>query len=392
MISPEAFGDEQGRGPIPRGQGWYRSPVLIIPLLICCWPIGLVLMWLFAPWSRRTKTMVTGAIGALLVLGLISRMINPPRPLVTATPTIGSAAVQPANAPPSSVPPQPAQITPTSPPVTTAPEPTEPPPPVPQRLVITGAGAEGVNMRAEPATTAARVKVLRDGNQVDIVGENKEADGRTWRNVKDPGDGATGWVAAEFVAAQAAEPSGDSVQAYLDWLQPKIEQAGQASIAMSGQFRDFSAKPALLLDQEWRLKTGVGLGLLKNAGEQMRSQPRDVPPAAANLDRDVRALGEDLVAASDDYIAGLDAADTQRLNRANQRLMAASEKINRVAPQIRALRSGPPSEPASAPTAAPAAKPSAPAKPAGGTIVCKDGYVWPGTTRQGACNGHGGIR
>lgn len=25
-------------------------------------------------------------------------------------------------------------------------------------------------------------------------------------------------------------------------------------------------------------------------------------------------------------------------------------------------------------------------------IVCKDGYAWPGTTRQGACRGHGGIR
>lgn len=27
-----------------------------------------------------------------------------------------------------------------------------------------------------------------------------------------------------------------------------------------------------------------------------------------------------------------------------------------------------------------------------GTIICNDGYVWPGTTRQGACHGHGGIR
>ncbi|WP_257369725.1 PASTA domain-containing protein [Paenarthrobacter sp. UW852] len=27
----------------------------------------------------------------------------------------------------------------------------------------------------------------------------------------------------------------------------------------------------------------------------------------------------------------------------------------------------------------------------GGTIICKDGYVWPSTTRQGACHGHKGI-
>ncbi|WP_407695348.1 PASTA domain-containing protein [Sinomonas albida] len=28
----------------------------------------------------------------------------------------------------------------------------------------------------------------------------------------------------------------------------------------------------------------------------------------------------------------------------------------------------------------------------GSGIICKDGYLWPGTTRQGACHGHGGIR
>lgn len=44
--------------------------------------------------------------------------------------------------------------------------------------------------------------------------------------------------------------------------------------------------------------------------------------------------------------------------------------------------------------AAPAAPPVVPAAPApgGGTIICKDGYTWPSTTRQGACSGHGGIR
>ncbi len=26
-----------------------------------------------------------------------------------------------------------------------------------------------------------------------------------------------------------------------------------------------------------------------------------------------------------------------------------------------------------------------------GVIICKDGYTWPRTTRQGACSGHGGI-
>ncbi|WP_400159347.1 PASTA domain-containing protein [Arthrobacter sp. BPSS-3] len=43
---------------------------------------------------------------------------------------------------------------------------------------------------------------------------------------------------------------------------------------------------------------------------------------------------------------------------------------------------------------APAYVPPAPvqAPPVYGGIICKDGYAWPGTTRQGACHGHGGIR
>ena len=49
----------------------------------------------------------------------------------------------------------------------------------------------------------------------------------------------------------------------------------------------------------------------------------------------------------------------------------------------------PPTAPATAPTVS-AAPPTTKA-PAAGVIICVDGYVWPGTTRQGACHGHGGI-
>lgn len=82
-----------------------------------------------------------------------------------------------------------------------------PPPSTAERVRVTGAGADGVNMRAEPSATAARVKLLRDGQQLEIAGENRDAGGRTWRNVRDPSDGATGWVAAEFVTAASAAPA-----------------------------------------------------------------------------------------------------------------------------------------------------------------------------------------
>ncbi|MDQ0770357.1 chemotaxis protein histidine kinase CheA [Pseudarthrobacter defluvii] len=47
---------------------------------------------------------------------------------------------------------------------------------------------------------------------------------------------------------------------------------------------------------------------------------------------------------------------------------------------------------AAAQAAQKAAQAPAPAPAAvGGAIICSDGYVWPGTTRQGACSRHGGI-
>lgn len=97
------------------------------------------------------------------------------------------------------------------PPPTVAPSPAAEKPaaaaPAAQRLRVTGAGAEGVNMRAEPSTTASRVKLLRDGAELELAGEDRQADGRTWRNVTDPSDGATGWIAADFVVAADSPPA-----------------------------------------------------------------------------------------------------------------------------------------------------------------------------------------
>ncbi len=44
------------------------------------------------------------------------------------------------------------------------------------------------------------------------------------------------------------------------------------------------------------------------------------------------------------------------------------------------------------PVAPPVVKaPVVEAPPVYSGIICKDGYAWPGTTRRGACHGHGGI-
>jgi hypothetical protein len=64
-------------------------------------------------------------------------------------------------------------------------------------------------MRADASVTAARIKLLKDGAQLEIIGEDRQADGRTWRNVRDPSDGAAGWIAAELVTpVDAVAPAG----------------------------------------------------------------------------------------------------------------------------------------------------------------------------------------
>jgi hypothetical protein len=67
------------------------------------------------------------------------------------------------------------------------------------RMRVVGAGAEGVNLRAEPSVSGPQLKGLFDGAELELLGEDVEADGRTWRRVRDPTDRSEGWAAAEFL-------------------------------------------------------------------------------------------------------------------------------------------------------------------------------------------------
>jgi hypothetical protein len=73
-----------------------------------------------------------------------------------------------------------------------------------ERAKVIGADGGSVNMRAEPSTTAEVVSQVAEGTTVDIVGPNRDADGRTWRNVRS-GD-KSGWIASNFLETVAAPP------------------------------------------------------------------------------------------------------------------------------------------------------------------------------------------
>lgn len=67
------------------------------------------------------------------------------------------------------------------------------------------AEGQGANLRAEPNVTATRLKTLRAGTLVLVVGPDREADGQAWRNVRDA-EGINGWVAAELLAQPGTAP------------------------------------------------------------------------------------------------------------------------------------------------------------------------------------------
>lgn len=68
------------------------------------------------------------------------------------------------------------------------------------RVRVANTGGTGVRLRVEPSTSARVASVLPEGTMLDVVGDDRQADGYTWKNVRAPGDGR-GWVASQYVTA-----------------------------------------------------------------------------------------------------------------------------------------------------------------------------------------------
>lgn len=148
--------------------------------------------------------------------------------------------------------------------------------------------------------------------------------------------------AARATATTSPKPAGPSPEAlaYLDWLQPRMQLVGESATQVGSLLGQFGERQTLLFDKEWQTKIGVQLGLMKGAGEQMRSGARHVPPEARALDDNVKSLGGDTVAAAEAYAEGLTKLDAQAFTRGQQRLTTGRATINRMMPQIDALKAG----------------------------------------------------
>jgi hypothetical protein len=152
-------------------------------------------------------TCIGALLGAVIAVGTVLTLFwrgDDLRPAVVlfATPTTGAPSPA-ALASPSATTPTPASPTSVTLDITPEPSPglqqaTQSPTPV-ERVVVKGTGDDGLNLRSEPSSAAALVKTLPDGDELEVIGEDRQVDGRTWRNVRDPSDGVSGWAAAEFL-------------------------------------------------------------------------------------------------------------------------------------------------------------------------------------------------
>lgn len=72
--------------------------------------------------------------------------------------------------------------------------------PTDQVVVVRGTGGAGARLRAQPGNAGQIVTVVPEYTPLWVIGEDRQADGLTWRHVRTR-DGTEGWVAASFLAS-----------------------------------------------------------------------------------------------------------------------------------------------------------------------------------------------
>ena len=169
------------------------------------------------PFGRRARVLPRHAlrlVGSALALGLLAAACSSggsasPNPGAPGVPGASPSAAAGASASPSRIGSAGAVVAGTaasdSTPEAAEPEPspaaapTATLPPDAIRLArVANTDGQGANLRAEPSAASRRIKVVREGTELELIGSETRAEGRTWRNVRDE-DGQTGWVLSEFL-------------------------------------------------------------------------------------------------------------------------------------------------------------------------------------------------
>lgn len=149
---PSGPGGPAGRKPA----AWYELTWAIVVLLVFCFPIGLILVWMNSRFTQKTKIVVTGIVVALFAIGAVASAASPPTETAnsgdlttTASTTASSTTEVPSTtARPTTTKSLPATTTArpttTPPPATTAPPATFPPATAPPKPSLSAAQEQAV--------------------------------------------------------------------------------------------------------------------------------------------------------------------------------------------------------------------------------------------------------
>jgi SH3-like domain-containing protein len=74
------------------------------------------------------------------------------------------------------------------------------------RAQVGNTDGQGANIRSEPGAGGRVLKTLAEGTTIDVLGPEREVDGRVWRQVRDPA-GVTGWIVGGALAAPGTVPT-----------------------------------------------------------------------------------------------------------------------------------------------------------------------------------------
>jgi hypothetical protein len=167
-----------------------------------------------------------------------------------------------------------------------------------QKVRVANTGGTGVRMRLEPSLKGQIVARLTDGTVLDVVGEDRTADGYTWKNVRGPGDGR-GWVAANYLvtvsggagSTQTTSPSTATGTTTNTGSSNRSSESAAPSTSTSGETLnvDVSAKQAKLRANQEQV---VEITVTKNgapvtdAEVAVSTMPTGERPEAPKTDKD----------------------------------------------------------------------------------------------------------
>lgn len=138
------------------------------------------------------------------------------------------------------------------------------------RATVANTEGQGANMRVEPAPSGQLVRTVREGAELELIGDEREAAGRKWRNVRDPGDGASGWIVSELLSPSAPGEPPAAAPAPAPAPSPSPAAKPAAAPKPAGDAKPAGSPPAL-----------VPPGLAPQASAPTGPPPANLPPGAA---------------------------------------------------------------------------------------------------------------